>query len=60
LGDKIKKLGAPGICHVLVREDVLTAFGRQNERDHLEDLGLEGRTILKCAFKKIEWLLGLD
>jgi hypothetical protein len=48
----MKQLGAPGVWHVWVREYVRTAFGKQIERDHLEDLGLEERTILKCVFKK--------
>jgi len=47
----MKKLIAPGIWHVRVREDVPAAFGRQTERDHLQDLDLQGRTILKCVFK---------
>jgi hypothetical protein len=27
-------------------------FGHLRERDHLEDLGLDRRMILKCIFKK--------
>jgi hypothetical protein len=26
-------------------------WGNLRERDHLEDLGADGRTILKCIFK---------
>jgi hypothetical protein len=50
LDDKTKKngLGVPR------REQVHTAFwwGNQRERVHLEDLGVDGRKILKPIFKK--------
>jgi len=41
-------------------EDVHTGFWWENLRkgDHLEDLGTDGRKILKCIFKK--WDGGTD
>ena len=30
------------------------------ERDNLEDLNVDLRIILKCLFKKLEWLNRLD
>jgi len=33
---------------------------RLRERDHFEDTGVDGRTILKRIFMKQEWALGLD
>ena len=32
-------------------------WGDLRERDHLEDIGIDGRMILKCTFKKWD---GLD
>ena len=48
--------------HAGVREEVLTGFcwGDLEERDHLEDLGLEGKRVLKWVIKKgdvgMEWI----
>jgi len=40
--------------HIPVIEDVQTGFwwGNPKEREHLEDLGVGGRIILKLIFKK--------
>jgi hypothetical protein len=36
-------------------------WGNQRERDHLKDLGVDGRIILKWIFKKWDgWGHGLD
>lgn len=50
MGDKIKKNG----LGVWRREQVYTAFWWENQRErgHLEDLGVDGRIILKPTFKK--------
>ena len=29
-------------------------WGNLSERDRLEELGVDGRTILKCVFKKLD------
>jgi len=50
LGEKIKKNG----LGVWERGQVRTTFwwGNQRERSHLEELGVDGRIVLKPIFKK--------
>jgi hypothetical protein len=31
------------------------SLGKREERDHFEDLGVDGRIILKWIFKKWDW-----
>jgi len=47
---------------IWVTGEVLTGFrlGDLGERDHLEDLGVYWRIILKCNLKKWDGGLGLD
>jgi hypothetical protein len=49
----IREIRWAGHVHVWGIEEVCTGFwcGKQNEVDHLEDLGLDGRRILKLLFK---------
>jgi hypothetical protein len=43
------------------REGAYRIFsGNLSERDHLEDLGIDRRTILKCTLKKLDRGRGLD
>jgi len=44
----------PGLWHVWVTEEVPAGFcwGDHRERDHLEDLGIDGKIIKKCIFRK--------
>jgi hypothetical protein len=48
-----------GTGHVthMGREEVHTWFwwGNLRKRDHLEDLGVGDRIILKCVFRKCHW-----
>jgi len=52
--DAIKRMRQSG--HVTHTGDGTGAYtiwwGSLRDRDHLEDLSIEGRTILKCIFKK--------
>jgi len=53
--------GTGHVAH-MGREEVHTRFwwGNLRERDHFEDLGIDGGIILKCIFKKWNVGLGLD
>jgi hypothetical protein len=44
--------------HVWERGEVHTGWGKVRERDNFEELGIDGRTILKRIFKK--WDRGMD
>jgi hypothetical protein len=48
--------------HLWGREEMNTRFwwGNQRERDHLEDLGIDGWVILKSIFRKWDGGHGLD
>jgi hypothetical protein len=48
--------------HVYGTEEVHTEFwwGNPKERDHLEDLGVDGRMILKWILKKYGGLVGVN
>jgi hypothetical protein len=48
--------------HVRKTGEMLTGFwwGDMRERDHLEEIELYGRIILKCIFKKWDGEHGLD
>jgi len=44
------------VWHVCGRREVHTGF----ERDHLGDLDVDGRIILKCILREFVWVCGLD
>jgi len=48
--------------HIGRREEVLTGFWWENlrERDHLGDLGVNGRILLRWIFRKWDGGHGLD
>jgi hypothetical protein len=48
--------------HLWGRGEVHTGFwwGTLKEGDHLKDLGIDGRIILKCIFKKWNWGSGMS
>ena len=48
--------------HVWGREDAYTGFwwGKLRERDHLGDLGVDGRIILRWIFRKWDVEYGVD
>jgi hypothetical protein len=58
-GDKIEKNEMVGTCGVWGRGEVYTGFwwGNLRERDHLGDLDVDGRIILRWVFRK--WDVGL-
>jgi hypothetical protein len=47
--------------HVWGTEELRTGFwwGKMRKKEHLEDLSVEGRIILKWIFKKVGWK-GMD
>jgi hypothetical protein len=49
-------------CSTYGKKEVCTGFwwGNLRERDHLEDLGIEGRIILRWILRKWDVGLGLD
>jgi len=57
-----KKDEMGGACSIYGGEEVYTGFwwGTLRERDHFEDIGVDGRVILKCIFKKWDGEHGLD
>jgi len=52
-GDQSKKVEVGGACSSMGRGEVDKGFwwGYVTERDHLEDLGVDGRIQFKCIFK---------
>jgi hypothetical protein len=41
--------------HVWETGEVRTGFWWEEERDHLEDLGIEGRITSKILLQEVEW-----
>jgi len=60
LGDQIEKNEMGGECRTYGEREVHTRFrwGKLRERDHLEDLEVDGRIILRWNFRK--WDGGTD
>ena len=59
MGDQVEKNEMGGACSVFVGEErPIQSFGGGDlrERDHLEDPGVDGRTILRWIFRK--WDVG--
>jgi len=54
MGGACSTYGGPG--------EVLTGFwwGNLRERDHMEDLGVDGRVILRWIFRELGGVYGLD
>jgi len=53
-GDKIEYNDMGGACSTMGRGEAYTGlwWGNLRERDHLEDPGVDGRTILRWIFRK--------
>jgi len=51
--NKSRRITGKGYCHVLARGEINTGFWWENlnERDHLEELGADGKIISKCILK---------
>jgi len=56
-GDQIKKNEMGGTCSTYGKGELLTKFwwGNLMERDHLENMGVDGSIILKWIFRKFYW-----
>jgi hypothetical protein len=57
---KSRRMSGRGIQHVWGRVEVYTGlwWGNLKERDHLEDVGIDWRIILKWIFRKWEGVVG--
>jgi hypothetical protein len=56
-GDLIKKDDMSWLCGLCGGREMHTGFLLVNlkERDHLEELGTDGRIVLKCVLEKLDW-----